>query len=165
MRLVLRQANLDALIQKPHPNVRLADYAAILMALRTYFGRGARGSLIRVGRELFRRRLQDDRLQWWLNNWRFRLTSVQARPGVALRLLLTDVAQGDGEVQRSVTGLQMIDRSTHRTMSQQSDAPVCWTAIGEIAAALLWGTGRDWDVRESRCRCVGDEVCQFEVKR
>lgn len=41
--------------------------------------------------------------------------------------------------------------------------PICYAIVGTLEAALKWGTGRDFAVREVQCHARGADACVFEV--
>ena len=66
LRMMLRQAGMDRYLEQlPPDNSRAgpksAEYSHVLATVRRYFGRGARGTLFRIGREAFRQQLTNRR--------------------------------------------------------------------------------------------------------
>jgi bacteriochlorophyll 4-vinyl reductase len=41
--------------------------------------------------------------------------------------------------------------------------PICYTIVGTLEAALTWGLGRDFSVREVQCHARGAAACVFEI--
>lgn len=170
MRLVIRQAGLEHhYLQNPtsqfeHLHAGLLDYAAILAALRRYFGRGARGTLLRIGRELFKQRVQQNRSRWLVRRLRIRLMPSAKRAAAVLDLLVDEIALGSGKVLLAGDRAVFVDQSSYRTIGHQETIPICWTAVGELSVALLWGTRQEWEVTEILCRAAGEEQCRFEMR-
>jgi predicted hydrocarbon binding protein len=47
--------------------------------------------------------------------------------------------------------------------SRQSTTPICYLYAGSIGEAVLWATGREFEVTETHCLAKGDEYCRFEI--
>ncbi len=168
--LLLRQAGLDRFVGKlPPPDRRLGvqadEYARLVHAMRSYYGLGARGALLRIGREVFRQQLAARRVEAFLEKIRLRLMPLPQRRLRALRSLAESMALPgkDVEVEAGGEGLWLIDRTADRTLGQQTDEPMCWVAVGEIAEALLWATGLEHAVEETACRAAGADACRFLI--
>lgn len=171
LRLVLRQADLHHYIERLPPSnfqpaIRSPEYARLIDAVRTYFGIGSRGTLMRIGRAIFRQELNqrplftlgrrllllplphDSKRLWILN----RLAGAMSAPGNGVT-----VHQAD-------QNLWLVDRTFDRTFGVSSETQICWTAVGEISEALFWATGREHQVDEVSCRATGAESCRFEIR-
>ena len=47
-----------------------------------------------------------------------------------------------------------------------ADGPVCFMAVGIFQECLKWiSGGREFRITESRCRAMGDEVCEFIIQK
>jgi len=169
--LILRQAGLDPYVGRlPPPNRHLGglaeDYAALVQAIRTYYGLGARGMLFRIGREAFRQ----ERLAHWLESLTERIVLLglpnQARRERTLRRLAHKMARpGDAvKVQRAQEGFYLTDRTGDRTHGISCPEPCCYTAVGEIVEALQWATGAEPQVEEISCRAAGAAECRFWIR-
>ena len=169
--LVLRQAGLDRYVgHLPPADHRLGalaeDYAALVQAIRTYYGLGARGMLFRIGREAFRQ----ERLAHWLESLTERIVLLglphQARQERTLRRLAEKMARPDDAVRlvRAEEGFYLTDRTGDRTHGLSAPEPCCHTAMGEIAEALLWATGVEPQVEEISCRAAGAAECRFRIR-
>lgn len=169
--LLLRQAGLDHFVGRlPPADRRLGipadEYARLVHAMRSYYGLGARGALLRIGREVFRQQLLSRRVEAFLEKLRLKLMPLPQRRLRALRSLAESMAWPgkDVEVEVGDSELRLIDRTADRTLGQQSDEPSCWIAAGEIAEALLWATGVEHAVEETACRAAGADTCRFVIR-
>lgn len=168
--LVLRQAGLDRFVGRlPPPDRRLGplpeDYAALLRAVRQYYGPGARGMLMRIGRECFRRERANRPAEFMLNRLALSLRPAPARPEGVLRPLAARWARPGNlvTVEPASDALWLIDATADRTHGVEDPAPSCWTAVGEIAEALLWLAGAEPAVEETECRGAGAPACRFRI--
>jgi len=170
LRLVLRQASLDAYIDHPPPaNRRLgtnsAEYSRLIQAVRTYYGLGARGVLTRMGRTAFQIQLANRPLRRFVLRTSLVLLPAGARRARILRHMAAMMSYPAAIVSMHSAdqALWLVDPTADRTLGVTSEAPLCATALGEIAEALLWATGREHTVDEVVCRASGGRMCRFEV--
>ena len=170
LRMMLRQAGMDHYIERLPPDSSRAgpkssEYSHLLATVRRYFGRGARGTLIRIGREAFRQQLSNRRGLALAKRTTLSLTPIPNRMRWMLAKLAEDMSAPDGhvEVEESGGNLRLADHTYDRTYQVSAEEPICWSATGEISEALLWATGQDHTVLEVDCRAAGDECCRFSV--
>lgn len=169
--LLLRQAGLDRYVGKLPPADRqlgaLADeYARLVQAMRAYYGVGARGAMVRIGREVFRQQIAARRIEAFFERLYLRLHSLSRRRQLALQALAASMSRPGGTVTVRAEGPEvwLIDHTADRTLRHQSDEPCCWVAIGEISEAVLWATGIEHTVEEKECRAAGAECCRFVIR-
>jgi predicted hydrocarbon binding protein len=172
LRLVLGKAGLSLLFSDPTAVARFdasaaADaYAEIQQALRTYYGRGARGILQRVGSQFWKRLIEEAPLTVKPQIPLARTLATAAHPKPVLDLLarLLSTAQGDLTVHTLDLDLLLVDHASPSTINQHGEEPICWVTLGLARAALLWATGREYDVSETSCRATGEQACKFQIK-
>ena len=140
-------------------------YARIQHAMRFYYGRGARGALIRIGRLLWVRLLETASLAEKAQAQIVRTLPPSMRAKPALELL----ARFMREHLESVTvhaldlDLLLVDRAGAVTVEQQEVTPICYVTIGLAQEALFWASGREHDVEERACRATGAAQCEFKI--
>ena len=173
--------NLTAVLEKAGLSLLLADpvavarfdasaaaeaYAGLQRALRTYYGRGARGILLRVGAKFWKPLLNEASLTAKPQIPLARTLSTAARPKPALDLLarLLSINPGDITVHTLDLDLLLVDHISPSTAEQRDQEPICWVALGLMREALLWATGREYDVTEISCRATGAGQCEFHIK-
>lgn len=167
---LLRQARLrrftTGLPENNHDlRVSAAEYAALVRAVEAYFGRGARGTLLRVGARAFQQLLRQSPATAWGLRLVLAVRPPSARAERVLNWLAVELARPAGRVvvRREGRQLVMLDYEADSTAGLTRAAPACWLTVGEIQAALRWATGRDYEVVESECRGQGQPACRFEV--
>jgi predicted hydrocarbon binding protein len=170
LRLMLRNANLERYIDHPPPlnqklEVLAQDYTNVLAALRAYFGVGARSTMLRIGADIFRLKLNHHRLRAAFH--RLRLATLDQERSILwiLDMLAAELNKPEPCVTlgREEAKYHLIDACNDRTVGIQSEFPICWTAVGEIAEALHWGTKREYRVLETSCFASGGESCTFVI--
>jgi predicted hydrocarbon binding protein len=169
---VLDKAGLSLLLSDPVAVARFdasaaaEAYAGLQQALRTYFGRGARGILLRVGTQFWKRLLEESSLTVKPQIPIARTLSTAARPKPALDLLtrLLSSNPGDLTVHTLDLDLLLVDHSSPTTTDQHDNESICWVTLGLMRGALFWATGHEYDITETSCRATGAEACEFHVK-
>lgn len=146
--------------------MRASEYASLLQAIENYYGRGARGMLLRIGYGSFSALTAHQPWRAALHRGLCRLLprSLQAR--FVLRWLAQELAFPGGRVRVTTVNqrLALEDYTGDATFGRQRDSEICWVTLGEIIEALKWATGHECVVTETTCKAKGDAVCRFEVE-
>jgi predicted hydrocarbon binding protein len=141
-------------------------YASLQQALRQYYGRGARGILLRIGEGMWSRMMAQANLLEKAEMEIVRRLPVPARRRRILELLADTLRNSGGAV--SVHTLDMdlllVDHSAAATQNQTSTDPICFVTRGLIQAALFWATGQEADMEEIACKAAGAPACEFKIK-
>ncbi len=140
-------------------------YAGLQMALRTYYGRGARGSLIRIGGKMWDPLLTDAAIGAKAQAALVRGLPTSARHKPALELLSSLMRSRRGEVTVHTLDRDflLVDHASPTTLNQKDSAPICFVTLGLIREALYWAVGREHDVEETSCRAAGARDCEFKI--
>ena len=141
-------------------------YATLQAAMRTYYGRGARGVLLRVGQRLWNFLLDDAALGGKTQAAIVkRLPLMTRRRKSILELLarLIETQANDITVHTLDLDLLFVDHASPTTESQRDSHPICFVTQGLIRESLFWATGQDCDVEEISCKATGEETCEFKI--
>jgi len=141
-------------------------YANIQKALRAYYGRGARGVLLRIGRLIWRRLLENGAIHEKAQLQLIRAMPVTMRRKQVLELLARFLREKpDGNTVHSLDmDLLLVDRASAATVGQKEGGAICSVTLGMIQEAFFWATGSEVDVEETTCRAVEGGQCEFKVK-
>lgn len=147
-------------------DVRTAQaYSKLQAALRTYYGRGARGILIRIGTKLWNPLLEGASF-----GIRTQAALVRGFPKVlrrkpALELLakLLHVHVGDITVHSQDLDLLLVDHTSPTALGNTDDQPICFVTLGLIQECLFWALEQVHDVEELTCRVQGSAQCEFKI--
>lgn len=140
-------------------------YASLQAAIRTYFGRGGRGILLRIGQRLWHHLLEDaafgDRAQAAV----IRRLPLNARRKGVLELLSRLLSRHPGDITLHTLDLDLLlaDHASPTTFGIQNPHPVCFVTQGLIRESLYWATDQRHDVEETSCRARGENACEFKV--
>ena len=139
-------------------------YAGLQKGMRTYYGRGARGILIRVGGNLWKRLLDDAVALKAQSKFLFGLP-VNARRKSALELLakLLSNRRGDVTVHTLDLDLLLADKASPGTLGQNESECICYVSLGLLRECLYWATGQEHDIEETSCRANSGEACEFKI--
>ena len=140
-------------------------YASLQAAIRTYYGRGARGVLTRVGQRLWNHLLDDAALGGKAQAALIKRLPRAARRKRTLELLSRWIggAPGDITVHTLDLDLLLVDHTSPTPYSISSSKPICFVSQGLIHESLLWSTGQGYDVEEISCKATGKSTCEFRI--
>lgn len=145
---------------------RVAEsYSTLQAAIRTYYGRGARGILMRIGSKLWQSLLDDASLGIKAQAALIRGLPKSARRKPALELLsrILSTANGSITVHTLDLDLLLVDQASPTTLNQSDDSPVCFVTFGLIRECLYWADGQEHDIEERACRAMGAHQCEFKI--
>lgn len=150
---------------KMDPGAAAEAYAALQAALRAYYGRGARGVLLRVGQRLWNLLLEDAALVSKTQAALIRRLPLAMRRKSVLELLarLIEIRAGDITVHTLDLDLLLVDHDSPAALGQRASAPICYVTQGLIRESLHWATGQGFTVDEISCKAMGQESCEFKV--
>lgn len=167
---ILRQAGLQHQAGNLPPDnyqtaLHAVEYTALVQAIENYYGRGARGTLTRIGHAAFGQLRQSQKFKARLYRLAFRFLPVQQRKLMALRWLAREMALPGGQVTVHLDDrhIAFVDRESDTTFGRTRDTEICWLTVGEIQEALKWATGTEYDVAEMSCKAKGDPACRFDI--
>jgi len=140
-------------------------YASLQAAMRTYFGRGARGALLRVGQRLWEHLLDDAALGGKAQAVVIKGLPITARRKSTLELLgrFLGAQSGDITVHTLDLDLLLVDHASPAASGYQAASPICYVTQGLIRESLYWSTGQNYDVEETSCKACGESTCEFKI--
>jgi predicted hydrocarbon binding protein len=140
-------------------------YGSLQAAMRRYYGRGARGVLLRVGQRLWGLLLNDAALLGKAQAVLIkRLPFTTSRRSI-LELLARSLGtqSGDITIHSLDLDLLLIDHVSPGAQDQHDSTPICYVTQGLIRESLRWATGHGFDVEEISCKALGQDACEFKV--
>jgi len=140
-------------------------YTSLQAALRAYYGRGARGVLVRVGQRLWNYLLEDASLGGKAQAALIKRLPLTARRKSALELLGRSIGDQPGDITVHTLDLDLlfVDHVSPTAHAVRNSAPICFVTLGLIRESLLWGTGQRHDVEEISCKATGKNTCEFKI--
>jgi hypothetical protein len=140
-------------------------YASLQDAMRTYYGRGARGALTRVRQRLWNRMVDDSGLVGKAQAALIKSLPLSARRKPALELLAKFLGTQPGDITVHTLDLDLLlaDHASPNTDGRSASAPICYVTQGLIRECLFWATGQNHDVEETSCKAAGEQTCEFTI--
>jgi predicted hydrocarbon binding protein len=171
LEMVLAKANLPTDVANPQAASRLTaasaadNFARIQRALRTFYGRGARGTLIRIGRLVWSRLLESAPITEKAQAQVVRALPLSLRRKAALDLLARLLrTRPDGVTIHTLDmDLMLVDRQSVNLPESKESVSTCYVTLGMIQEVLLWAVGKEHDVEETGCRAAGNDDCEFKI--
>ena len=141
------------------------SYATLQASMRTYYGRGARGVLLRVGQRMWNFLLDDAALGGKAQAALIKRAPLTTRRKSILELLARLVGNQPGDITVHTLDLDLlvVDHASPGAENQQDSHPICFVTQGLIRESLLWATGQNFDVEETSCKATGKTTCEFKI--
>jgi len=150
---------------KTNPSDAAKTYASLQAAMRTYYGRGARGVLVRVGERMWHHLLEDAALGGKAQAVVIKRLPISTRRKPTLELLAGFLGTSSGDITVHTLDLDLLfaDHTSPTTDGHTASAPICFVTQGLIRESLFWSTGQSYDVEETSCKATGEEACEFTI--
>ena len=168
---ILSKSGLSSDWQKPEffltlDEVQAAEaYSKLQFELRTNYGRGARGILLRIGSKLWEPMLGTAPFAVRTQSAFVRNLPKPMRRKPALDLLagMLGTKRGGISVHTLDTDLLLVDQVSSTTLNQKENSPICFVTLGLIRECLCWATGDEHDIEEQECKGAGARQCEFKI--
>ncbi|HJR79714.1 MAG TPA: hypothetical protein VJ821_06565 [Anaerolineales bacterium] len=154
-----------AIFLKMNPVESANTYTALQTAIRAYYGRGARGVLVRVGQRLWNHLLEDAALGGKAQAALIKRLPLAARRKSTLELLGRFIGNQSGDITIHTLDLDLllVDHISPATHNMHAAKPICFVTQGLIRESLFWSTGQGHDVEEVSCKATDGNTCEFKI--
>jgi len=168
----LRTAGLERFIGSLPPNdvqpsIKTSDYARLIQAIESFYGRAARGMLRRIGKASFQYGVREQAALLGVAGVALKILPRKQRIMFILNGMADALKKSNKEVdawmEEKDNTIAYIDRSCAVCWGRESSTPLCHLYIGSVGEAVLWATGVEHEITETHCMARGDEYCRFEV--
>ncbi len=141
------------------------SYAGLQQAIRTYYGRGARGILQRIGSKFWEALLENASFREKAQAKLLRGLPEAKRRKAALDLLtrLMGAKSDEMSVHTLDLNLLLVDNISPTTYNQSDDDTICHSTHGLIREAIYWATSQDPLIEEISCKAKGEKSCEFKI--
>jgi len=169
---VLRTSGLERFIGNFPPNnlepsIQASQYAKLNEAIEDFYGRGGRGMLRRIGKASFQYAVREQAALLGIAGIALKLMPEKQK----IKFILNSMAgalkksnpQVDASVDDSGNKIAYFESTCAICQGRHSDHAICHLYAGSISEAVLWATGREFEITETHCRAKGDPHCRFEV--
>lgn len=173
---ILNIAGLNHLIGNYPPNnlecgFDFSDFTALHVALEEVYGpRGGRGLALRAGKATFNEFFKIFGAMAGVSDIAFKVLPLQAKLRIGLPTgakLFTQVAGQQSTVtEKEQEFLWTIHRCPICWNRKGLDKPVCYIFTGLLQAMLSHVSGGlKFRINESKCKAMGDEVCEYIIQK
>ena len=169
---VLRTSGLERFIgnfppDNLEPSIQAAQYARLNEAIESFYGRGGRGMLRRIGKASFQYAVREQAALLGIAGVALKLLPEKQRIKFILNSMAGALKKSNPQVEAWVDDkgerLAYLESTCAICNSRQSKTPVCHLYAGSIGEAVRWATGREFEITETHCLAKGDAYCRFEV--
>jgi predicted hydrocarbon binding protein len=140
-------------------------FSRLQAAMRTYYGRGARGFLFRIGSALWGQILSDVPLALKAQAGLVHElpSGMRIKPALDLLAQILSIRSGDVTVHTMDLELLFVDRASPTSIDQHEEIPICFVTQGLIRECLYWAVGQEFDIEEISCCAMGAKECEFKI--
>jgi hypothetical protein len=169
---VLRTSGLERFVNNLppddlNPGVNTLEYARLNEAIESFYGRGGRGMLRRIGKASFQYAVREQAGLMGLAGTALKLLPQRQRIRFVLNSMVNALKKSNPQVDAWVEDkdgkLAYCERTCAICYGRKSEQPICHLYVGSIAEAVRWVSDTNYDIRETHCVAKGDEYCRFEV--
>ena len=152
-------------LKKMSAQASAESYAGLQQAIRTYYGRGARGILQRIGSRFWEVLLENASFREKAQAKLLRGLPETKRRKAALDLLvrLLGAESDEMSVHTLDLNLLLVDSISPTTYNQSHDDAICHVTHGLIREAVYWATEQDPLIEEISCKANGEKSCEFRI--
>ena len=169
---VLRTCGLEKFIGNFPPNnlepaIQASQYAKFNEAIESFYGRGGKGILRRIGKASFQYGVREQATLLGVAGVALKLLPEKQRIKFILNGMADALKKSNPEVNawldESDGKLAYIESTCAICHGRHSTGPICYLYAGSVAEAVQWATGKEYGITETHCIAKGDEYCRFEV--
>ncbi len=172
LNIVLKSAGLEQFVgnyppDNLEPSIKTAQYARLNQAIESFYGRGGRGFLRRIGKASFQYATREQTALLGLAGVALKVLPKKQRILFILNSMVNALKktnpQVDAWVDESEGQVAFVDRTCAICHQRASDRPICHLYVGSLTEAVQWATGTEHQITETHCAAQGDEYCRFEI--
>ncbi len=179
--IILRERGLERFIDnypqeilKISGEITLGEYAQLSAGILNFYGRAGKSMVVRTGRLTSKYAVDK---QGAIYNAAAKTAAKLMSPEKQVKLVLDSMSNGYNKLyaENNISlNFGVEDRGEKWAFTSaecplcagiEADLTICWGRSGTIQEALLWLTGKNFDVEEVECRAQGAAACVWEVNK
>jgi len=169
---VLRSVKLERFIgnfppNDTNPGIQTTEYARFNEAIESFYGRGGKGMLRRIGKASFQYGVREQGALMGVAGAALKLMPQRGRIKFVLNAMVGALkktnSQVDAWVEDDGDKLAYCESTCAICLGRHSSEPVCHLYVGSVGEAVRWATGEEHEIIETHCIAKGDQYCRFEV--
>jgi len=146
--------------------IKTIEYVKFNQAIETFYGRGGKGILRRIGKASF---LYGIREQGALIGVAVAVLILMLQKG-RIKFVLNAIVSAlkktnplvDAWLEAEGDKIAYCESTCTVCLGCHSDQPVCHLYVGSVAEAVRWATEQEYRIVETHCIAKGDKYCRFE---
>jgi hypothetical protein len=169
---VLRTCGLERFVGNFPPNdlepsIQASQYAKFNEAIESFYGRGGKGILRRIGKASFQYGVREQSALLGVAGVALKLLPEKQRIKFILNAVADALKKTNPDVHayldESGDKLAYVESTCAICTDRRSESSICHLYVGSLGEAVLWATGREFEIIETHCIAKGDPYCRFEV--
>lgn len=169
---VLRSVGLERFIGNFPPNdtdpgIKTMEYARFNEAIESFYGRGGKGMLRRIGKASFQYGVREQGALMGMAGAALKLMPLRGRIKFVLNGMVSALKktnpQVDAWVEEEGEKIAYCESTCAVCLGRHGDQPICHLYAGSVGEAVRWATGQDYEIVETHCIAKGDPCCRFTV--
>lgn len=169
---VLRSVGLERYIgnfppDDTNPGIATVEYARFNEAIESFYGRGGKGMLKRIGKASFQYGVREQGALMGVAGAALKLMPQKGRIKFVLNAMAGALKktnpQVDAWVEEEDEKIAYCESTCAICLGRRSDQPICHLYVGSIGEAVRWATDHEYEITETHCVAKGDKFCRFEV--
>ncbi len=169
---VLRSVGLERFIGNFPPNdtqpgIKTVEYAKFNEAIESFYGRGGKGMLRRIGKASFQYGVREQGALMGVAGAALKLMPQRQRIKFVLNAMVNALKKTNDQVNAWVEDAEgkiaYCESTCAICLGRHSIEPVCHLYVGSVGEAVRWATDQDFNIVETHCIARGDPYCRFEV--
>jgi predicted hydrocarbon binding protein len=173
---ILNYSHLPALVNNLPPDdleraFDFAHFAMINQALEEIYGiRGGRGLALRIGRTTFDDVLKDYGALAGVGDPEFKVLPLRTKINLGLKAMAKIFSEKSDQIssvrETEDSYIYTVERCPVCWGRVADSHPVCFYIVGLLQEGLNWVSGgKEFNVSESMCIALGNDVCEFVIQK
>ncbi|MBI4731393.1 MAG: hypothetical protein HY781_04575 [Chloroflexi bacterium] len=150
-----------------NPGIKTTEYARFNEAIESFYGRGGKGMLRRIGKASFQYGVREQGALMGVAGAALKLMPARSRIKFVLNGMVNALKKTNPQVNAWVEEdgdrIAYCESTCAICLGRHSDQPVCHLYVGSVGEAVRWATDQDYEIVETHCVARGDAYCRFEV--
>jgi len=169
---VLRSVGLARFIGNLPPNntqpgIKTVEYAKFNEAIESFYGRGGKGMLRRIGKASFQYGVREQGALMGVAGAALKLMPQKQRIKFVLNAMVGALKKTNAQVNAWVEDeggrIAYCESTCAICLGRHSIEPICHLYVGSVGEAVRWATDQEFSILETHCIAKGDSCCRFEV--
>ena len=150
-----------------NPGIKAVEYAKFNEAIETFYGRGGKGMLRRVGKASFQYGVREQGALMGVAGAALKLMPQKQRIKFILNAMVNALKKTNAQVEAWVDDedgkIAYCESTCAICLGRHSDVPICHLYAGSVGEAVRWATDQEYEIIETHCIAKGDKYCRFEI--